>query len=242
MDRAWLEPRLAAGDSIESIAREVGRHPSTVAYWVRKFGLASAHAARHAPRGGIARDELEALVAQAYTIDRLAGHFAVGATTVRHWLKRYGLTTVRTVPAASEDRPGEVLRRCPTHGLTVYIVGTAGKRYRCRLCRARAVSERRRRVKRMLVAEAGGACRLCGYDRYPGALQFHHVDPRGKSFAIADRGLARSLERARAEARKCILVCANCHAEIEAGLATIPKPPPAANASPSASGQHTGRG
>ena len=49
MDRDWLEAQLAAGRSIESIAREVGKHPSTVGYWVKKHGLALA--ARGAARG-----------------------------------------------------------------------------------------------------------------------------------------------------------------------------------------------
>ncbi len=84
-------------------------------------------------------------------------------------------------------------------------------------------------MKLALVQAAGGACRICGYDRFPGALQFHHVDPAAKAFAIADRGVARSLERALAEARKCVLLCANCHAEVEAGIATMPTSAPAAD-------------
>jgi IS30 family transposase len=35
MERDWLEAQLEAGRSIESIAREVGKHPSTVAYHVK---------------------------------------------------------------------------------------------------------------------------------------------------------------------------------------------------------------
>jgi transposase-like protein len=62
MERDWLEEQLDAGRSIEAIAREVGRHPSTVGYWVRKHGLRSTYVDRHAARGGIARDELAALV------------------------------------------------------------------------------------------------------------------------------------------------------------------------------------
>lgn len=49
MDPAWLAYQLAAGRSIESLARELGRSPSTVAYWANKHGLRSEHAARHAP-------------------------------------------------------------------------------------------------------------------------------------------------------------------------------------------------
>jgi transposase-like protein len=228
MDRTWLHEQLAAGRSIESLAREVGRDPSTVAYWVAKYDLVSTYAAKHAARGGISRAQLEPLVAQAYTVDRIAQELGVGATTVRYWLKRHGLSTARTIAPAPEDRPPEILRRCRTHGVTVHILTARGKRYRCKRCRVEAVSARRRRVKLMLVEEAGGACCLCGYDRYPGALEFHHVDPADKSFAIADRGVARSIERARAEARKCILVCANCHAELEGGIATIPDSAPPA--------------
>ena len=50
------------------------------------------------------------------------------------------------------------------------------------------------------------------------ALEFHHVNPSSKSFAIAPGGVTRSLDAARSEAAKCVLLCANCHAEVEAGL------------------------
>jgi len=83
-----------------------------------------------------------------------------------------------------------------------------------------AVSRRRREVKRILVEEAGGGCALCGYDRCVSALSFHHLEPATKSFELSRRGVTRSIERARAEARKCVLLCANCHAEVEAGLAS----------------------
>jgi len=94
-------------------------------------------------------------------------------------------------------------------------------RYRCKRCRSDAVTARRRRVKRALIEEAGGSRVVCGYDRFPGALQFHHLDPAAKSSALSVQGVARSLEKARAEAAKCALVCVNCHAEIEGGVATI---------------------
>lgn len=79
------------------------------------------------------------------------------------------------------------------------------------------VSAWRRNTKRKLVAEAGGACRECGYGACAAALQFHHLDPQAKAFALSDKGVARSMAALRAEAAKCILLCANCHAEVEAG-------------------------
>jgi hypothetical protein len=36
-------------------------------------------------------------------------------------------------------------------------------------------------------------------------------------------GVTRSRAEARAEARKCVLLCANCHAEVEAGYRSLPE-------------------
>ena len=75
--------------------------------------------------------------------------------------------------------------------------------------------------KLKLVEEAGGRCELCGYDRWPGALHFHHRRPRDKAFALSQEGSYRALDRARAEAAKCALLCANCHAEVEGGFSAL---------------------
>ena len=71
--------------------------------------------------------------------------------------------------------------------------------------------------------EHGGSCRVCCYDRCIVNLHFHHVDPATKEFAVSVSH-GKSIATYRAEARKCVLVCANCHGEIETGL--IPSPPP----------------
>jgi hypothetical protein len=94
--------------------------------------------------------------------------------------------------------------------------------YRCTRCSSDAVSKRRRKVKAIMVEEAGGRCALCGYDRCVGALAFHHLDPESKSFGLAEGGLSRAVETVRGEVAKCVLLCANCHAEVEAGLAVLP--------------------
>jgi hypothetical protein len=52
-------------------------------------------------------------------------------------------------------------------------------------------------------------------------LHFHHVDPTTKAFAMTSaRG--KGIAARRAEMAKCVLVCANCHGEIEAGLISSP--------------------
>jgi 5-methylcytosine-specific restriction endonuclease McrA len=119
-----------------------------------------------------------------------------------------------------EVLPKLMPRRCATHGVTEFILEGRGY-YRCKLCRQQRVKDWRRRAKLRLIAEAGGSCQVCGYDRYPGALHFHHVDPATKMFGISGNGFTRSIAKMREEAAKCVLLCSNCHAEVEAGVATL---------------------
>jgi helix-turn-helix protein len=219
VDAPRLATQPAEGRSIESIARETGRAPSTVAYWVNKHGLTSQHAPRHAARGGIERERLQALVEAGLSIRQIAARCDVSATTVRHWLQRHGLKTQPARYARRDGpRPHELLRECSRHGWGAFVRIGADGHYRCARCNTEAVSARRRRVKEILVAEAGGRCAICGFDAYAGALQFHHRDPGAKAFEVSRQGITRSLLRLREEAKKCVLLCANCHAMVEAGL------------------------
>ena len=55
-------------------------------------------------------------------------------------------------------------------------------------------------------------CQRCGYDRYVGALEFHHTDPRTPDVGI---GVFQGVwDVALTEAKKCQLICANCHREV----------------------------
>ena len=190
-----------------------------MAYWVTNYGLVSSHARHHAAREPIERETLAQLVERGQSIRAIAAELGRGTASVRHWLGRYGLRTGRVPPPADVM---SIERACRVHGTTRFVRYSALDSFRCERCRKERVAARRRRVKEILVAEAGGACALCGYDRYAGALQFHHVDPETKTFGLARHGIARPLARSRAEAAKCILLCGNCHAEIEGGVAELP--------------------
>ena len=86
-----------------------------------------------------------------------------------------------------------------------------------------AVRKRREKVRRMAVAYKGGRCQVCGYDRCIEALEFHHLDPMQKDFGISHKGYTRSWEKVRQEVDKCILLCANCHREVHAGILQLPQ-------------------
>jgi transposase len=199
MERRWLTERLEAGASYEAIARDAGCSPSKVAWWAKRHGLASAHAERHAARGPIEREELAALVAEHLSIREIAARLNRSPSTVRHWLGKHGLETLPNQHSAAARRAAErgdeeAELYCRVHGMTRHVRRDAG--FRCATCRIADVTERRRRVKRILLREAGGACVLCGYDRCVAALHFHHVDPAHKSFGVAGRGMTRSLNAA----------------------------------------------
>ena len=164
------------------------------------------------------RETLEPLVERGLTIREVAEALGVHRTTVAQWLREHGPRTCRQARAGSQNDHME--SHCETHGSTTFVRRRDGG-WRCLRCRSEAVSRRRRRVKEILVAEAGGACALCGYSRCAAALQFHHLDPRAKRFSVAARGVTRALSEARREAEKCVLLCSNCHAEVEAGVRVL---------------------
>jgi len=57
-------------------------------------------------------------------------------------------------------------------------------------------------------------CSVCGYNKYPAVLEFHHPN-NDKEFIVA-KLLQHKLETLKKEMGKCIILCANCHAELHA--------------------------
>jgi transposase len=226
MTKEQLEGYLAEGLSLEQIGKRVGRDPSTVSHHLAKHGLVPVGHHLNAPNQKVEPDELRRLIAEGATVREAAARFGCGYSTIRYWLKKLGLETrrmtrLRESQAAMAEGTTRVILTCPKHGQVEFLRRTDGN-YRCSKCRTASVSAWRRQVKRKLIERAGGRCVLCGYDRHPSALHFHHVDPTTKSFILSRHGVTRSFREAAAEADKCVLLCGNCHAEVEAGLTALP--------------------
>ena len=74
---------------------------------------------------------------------------------------------------------------------------------------------RNRKTKKRLIEHFGGKCVTCGYDRCLAGFDFHHIDPKTKEFGISE-GLHLNVgfKNLVKEAKKCMLLCSNCHREL----------------------------
>lgn len=108
---------------------------------------------------------------------------------------------------------------------TVGVCDQCGREYvpnrnaghRLRVCNSCRHVERRGVIKAKAVVFLGGRCVGCGYNKCIRSLNFHHINPGEKDFGIGGHNI-RNWAKVKGELKKCILVCANCHGEIHAGI------------------------
>ena len=81
-----------------------------------------------------------------------------------------------------------------------------------------AVVEHRRRRKLRAIEYMGGTCHGCGRDGHPAIFEFHHWNAGEKDFGISETGIPHRWEKVVAELAKCVMLCANCHREVHAGV------------------------
>jgi transposase len=159
MEKESLELLLAQGFSVAQIGARFGKDPSTISYWMEKYGLVALNRDKHAAKGGIPLEALEPLVAAGRSIAEIAAQLNLSKGTVRHWLRRYDLPTKNV----AGRRPGSVVNQakdegrltitmeCRRDGETLFYLEQRGY-YRCKRCRSEAVARRRRKMKSILVA------------------------------------------------------------------------------------------
>lgn len=85
-----------------------------------------------------------------------------------------------------------------------------------------AVITWRNRTKQRMIDAMGGKCVECGYTGCPATFDFHHIDPSTKEFGMGGmRANPVAWSRICKELKKCVILCANCHREVEAGYRTL---------------------
>ena len=99
---------------------------------------------------------------------------------------------------------------------------TGKTRLMCDTCKTAGKNHRRNHNMNAWRTWAGGKCEICGYNKCPRALEFHHRDPTTKS-ASPTKLIRRvspfspkvdKVQLVVAELKGCDLICANCHREI----------------------------
>jgi hypothetical protein len=90
-----------------------------------------------------------------------------------------------------------------------------GKYHVCKKCLRKRQTNSVRRKKRKLVTTLGGECKNCGYNKCLNALEFHHTEPENKEFGISKKLYSTGIKELRKETKKCVLLCSNCHRELE---------------------------
>lgn len=117
-----------------------------------------------------------------------------------------------------------IIKICSVHGETEHKAEKQNKagvvRYRCLVCSYERQKRAIRKKKQKLVEAFGGKCAACGYNKYIGALEFHHRDRTLKEFKVSSS--TKGWKQSYAEAKKCVLLCSNCHKEIEGGVRECP--------------------
>lgn len=172
---------------------------------------------------------LIALINKDYSINDIAKELNKSKTTIRYWLKKYKLKTSHPFRKNKEKyirliNDGEAFcSKCEKNKPIdeFYNTEKSIKNHYpyCKSCSNIISVKRQRDIKLKCLKYKGGCCVFCGYDKYYGALEFHHINPKEKDFTIAVS--CKSFNNLLNELDKCILVCSNCHKELHAGLIDI---------------------
>lgn len=79
-----------------------------------------------------------------------------------------------------------------------------------KMCKSCVSNRRRHQTKLKCIEYLGNKCSTCGIQGCPEIYDFHHREPKLKSFTISGK-MSRSWEVLKEELDKCTLLCANCH-------------------------------
>jgi transposase-like protein len=158
---------------------------------------------------------LMSMRSEGMSIRAIASKLGCSYTAVRYWMRRYDLDTSRTDKRSNRS---QVCRSCGEKRPEMFYQKPSTE---CKKCFNRRRTQNIQRNRSLVIQMLGGRCYVCGYARCEPALELHHTDSLKKDpkySTLRSSKIGTLLD----EARKCVLVCANCHRELHARLITLP--------------------
>jgi hypothetical protein len=165
------------------------------------------------------KEYLERLINEGNSLNKITKITGRCLSTIQHWMKKYDLKSNFKRFADREKVEYGNERFCPKCKKMVCITlfhSKRGVKYAssyCKHCIADKTTERKRNLKKLMVEYKGGSCHKCGYNKYLGALDFHHINPEEKDFNPSHLKTYILNDMVKEELDKCLLLCANCHRE-----------------------------
>jgi len=149
------------------------------------------------------------------SIRAIASQLECSYTAVRYWMHAYQLDTSRLDRRITK---GPLCRFCGEKRPAMFYRKPLTE---CKKCFNKRRTQQIQHNRSIGIQRLGGKCCVCGYARCEAALELHHTDSSKKDPRYS-RIRSSNIETLLREARKCILVCANCHREIHAALVSMP--------------------
>ena len=174
------------------------------------------------------KNVLESLVQQRLSSYKISKIIGKSQTATRYWLKKYSLKT-KGINAAFEENNKiyKICAQCKQKkevNKDNFYVEKNGKFHPwCKICNCKRTFKRQKMLKQQCLEYKGSKCVVCGYNKYFGALEFHHLDKTKKEYAISDLKNY-NFETLKKELDKCVILCSNCHAEYHGGLIDLGTP------------------
>ena len=147
------------------------------------------------------------------SIRKSAINLSTSYSNLRYWIKIHGINIKR-------DSENPYCRKCGDNNIDnfyKYDVDSGKLSLSCKKCNTESTIKRYQENKIAAINLFGGKCISCGYNKYAGALEFHHINPLDKD-PNWEKIRSRKPHLIMNELGKCALLCKNCHAEIHAEM------------------------